>query len=290
MRSKHGRAGGRRSAILSGVGLTAAVVASFAFMAAPAANAATPTAPRTLIYNNIPSPLPGNEPSVGFEADSMYEFGGQVSFAGTARDNPIVQVAMSSWGCVSGYWNTGDCSTPRGTTFQWPLTLRIYRVGADNEPGTLIGAVTHTFTMPYRPSANYSYCTGAQAGEWYSQKDGTCYNGKLFVRAFNLGNMQLPDTVIISLAYNTSSYGYDPVGTDTTCFTGPGGCPYDALNVGTSPETPPAIGSQPLPDDAYQYSTWSGSYCDGGTGGTGTFRLDAGCWTGYQPAFKVKAN
>jgi hypothetical protein len=33
----------------------------------------------------------------------------------------------------------------------------------------------------------------------------------------------------------------------------------------------------------------SAQYCDGGTGGTGTFRLDAGCWTGYQPAFQVKA-
>jgi hypothetical protein len=32
-------------------------------------------------------------------------------------------------------------------------------------------------------------------------------------------------------------------------------------------------------------------YCDGGTGGTGTFRLDDGCWTGYNPLvrFTVKA-
>jgi len=49
------------------------------------------------------------------------------------------------------------------------------------------------------------------------------------------------------------------------------------------------VGSQPLPDDAYLNSADGSQYCDGGTGGTGTFRLDAGCWTGYQPAFQVKA-
>jgi hypothetical protein len=45
-----------------------------------------------------------------------------------------------------------------------------------------------------------------------------------------------------------------------------------------------------LPDDAYLNSSSGGQYCDGGTGGIDTFRLDAGCWTGFQPAFKVAAN
>lgn len=33
-----------------------------------------------------------------------------------------------------------------------------------------------------------------------------------------------------------------------------------------------------------------GAYCDNGVGGTGSFRLDEGCWTGYLPAIKVEAN
>jgi hypothetical protein len=52
----------------------------------------------------------------------------------------------------------------------------------------------------------------------------------------------------------------------------------------------PSVGTDPQPADAYHNSAWSGSYCDSGVGGTGTFRLDAGCWTGYQPLFAVKAH
>ena len=48
------------------------------------------------------------------------------------------------------------------------------------------------------------------------------------------------------------------------------------------------MGTQPRPDDAYLYSTFGGAYCDGSLG-TGTFRLDEGCWTGFQPAIKVAA-
>ncbi|MDE2588961.1 MAG: hypothetical protein KGL95_04780, partial [Patescibacteria group bacterium] len=48
-----------------------------------------------VIYNNIPTPLPGNLPSEAFEAQSASEFGGQIAFAGTARQNPTVTVTMS---------------------------------------------------------------------------------------------------------------------------------------------------------------------------------------------------
>ena len=47
-----------------------------------------------------------------------------------------------------------------------------------------------------------------------------------------------------------------------------------------------------LPSDANNLnSAFGGNYCDGGTGGTGIFRLDTapGCWTGYQPIFQLKA-
>ncbi|MBI2356982.1 hypothetical protein HYV12_02965 [Candidatus Dojkabacteria bacterium] len=44
----------------------------------------------------------------------------------------------------------------------------------------------------------------------------------------------------------------------------------------------------PTAMDAYLNSTWGGAYCDSNLG-TGTFRLDAGCWGGYLPAFRVEA-
>jgi len=46
------------------------------------------------------------------------------------------------------------------------------------------------------------------------------------------------------------------------------------------------MGSFPLPDDAYYNTSFAGFYCHGGVG---VFRLDAGCWTGFQPAFRVAA-
>ena len=201
-------------AIARAVGLTAAILAATAFLAAPAATAAT----KTTIYNNIPSPLPGNVASVGFEATAASEFGGQVQFDGTNRNKPKVKVVMSSWGCQSGHWYSGNCSTAHGATFSQALTLHVYTVGVNNEPGTLIGTVTHTFNMPYRPSANYTNCTGADAGKWYQSKTATCYNGKAFTKSVSLGTLDLPDTAIIGIAYNTTHYGYSPIGESAACY------------------------------------------------------------------------
>jgi hypothetical protein len=269
-------------------GISAAILAATALFAGPAATASTPLAKAT-VYNNIPSPLPGNVASVGFEATGASEFGGQVGFAGTNRTKPQVTVVMSSWGCQSGFWYSGDCSTAKKAKFNAPLTVNVYKVGDGGEPGTLIGTVTHTFAMPYRPSANYTKCSGDDAGKWYDKSSATCYNGRAFTLKVKLGSLDLPDTAIVSVAYNTTHYGYSPIGESAPCFTSSGGCAYDALNVGTG-DSPPSVGSQPQPDDAYFNSTQGSQYCDGGAGGTGTFRLDAGCWTGYQPAFKVSAS
>ncbi len=243
-------------------------------------------APQNVIYNNIPSPTPGNVPSVGFEATSASEFGGQVQLAGSERKDPTITVLMSSWACKSGSWNLHNCITNPGSTFTHPITLNIYNVNGDDSPGSLIASETQTFTMPYRPTADDgTNCNGAQAGEWW---DGTeCLNGKAFTISFSLSGVTLPDDAVIGVAYNTSHYGSSPIGT-TACNSTAQGCPYDSLNVGTAPS--PTVGTAgPSVDDAYLNSTWSGAYCDSGVGGTGAFRLDAGCWTGYLPAFKVEA-
>jgi hypothetical protein len=239
------------------------------------------------IYNNIPSPMPGNLPSEAFEAQSASEFGGQVQFAGTARNNPQLTVTMSSWGCQSGHWFSGDCHTSRGATFSHPITANVYAVGAGDSVGPLIGSVTHTFNIPYRPSANNTHCTGPNAGKWWHRRSNTCFNGKATNITFSMGSLQLPSKAIVSIAFNTSHYGYQPIGESAPCYTSAGGCGYDSLNVGLT--APPSVGSDPLPADAYLNSSWGGAYCDNGAGGVGVFRLDAGCWAGFQPAFKVRA-
>jgi len=239
----------------------------------------------TVVYNNIPSPTPGNVSSQAFEATQTSEFGGQVMFGGTDRTNPKVTVLMSSWGCQTGHWTSGDCNTTVGATFSEPITLNVYNVGSGNAPGTLLATTTQTFNIPFRPSANNVSCTGANAGKW---SDGTtCFNGFATPISFDLTGVTLPSKVIISVAYNTTHYGYNPIGA-TACSATLAGCGYDSLNVGV--DSALTVGSYPLPADAYLNSSTGGQYCVSDQTTTGTFRLDTGCWTGFQPAFKVEAS
>ena len=246
-------------------------------------------ASQSTIYDNIPSPTPGNVPSIGYEATSTSEFGSQVDLDGTARKDPKITVLMSSWACKSGTWNNKNCITNPGSTFTHPVTIKVYNVNSDDSAGSLIVSSTKTFTMPYRPTADDgTNCNDANgsAGLWW---DGTtCLNGKAFKISFDLNGTTLPDNVIISVAYNTSHYGYSPIGGANACNSTPQGCPYDSLNVGTSPA--PTVGdSLPTADDAYVNSSWADFYCDSGASGSGTFRLDSDCWTGYLPAIQVEA-
>ena len=62
----------------------AAAVGVSALIALASASAAS----AAIVYDNGPTPLPGNVVSQGFEATSTSELGGQVAFDGTARHNP----------------------------------------------------------------------------------------------------------------------------------------------------------------------------------------------------------
>lgn len=243
------------------------------------------------IYNTIPKPLPGNLASVGYEATSAAEFGDRVAFAGVARNATTVTVTMSSWGCQAGTWFGANCVTTRGATFSHPITLNIYGVGLGNQPGSLLASVTKTFAIPFRPSAD-ARCTAADLGKWYDSKSNTCFNGKATNITFNLAplSLVLPNQVIFGVAYNTTHYGAAPIGQSAACFTSSGGCGYDSLNVAvTDPATSLSIGSNPAPDDAYFNTLFAPFYCDGGIGGVGVFRLDAGCWTGFKPSIRFNA-
>jgi hypothetical protein len=238
------------------------------------------------IYNNIPSPLPGNLASWGYEATGTSEFGDRVAFApATGRLAKTVTVTMSSWGCQAGHWFSSDCITTPGATFSHPITLNIYAVGAGNAPGALLGTLTQTFAIPFRPSVDLVNCTG---GRWFDAGSSTCFNGKAANITFNLSslNLTLPNQVIFGVAYNTSHYGYTPIGQSTACYASSGGCGYDSLNVGVSdPATTLSVGSNPSPDDAYQYTLYSS--CTNSA--LIPFSLDPGCWTGFKPSVAFTA-
>ena len=238
------------------------------------------------IYNSIPTPLPGNLASQPFQAQQASEVGDRIQFAGTARSVIKVTQTMSSWGCENGNWYSSDCVTTPGATFSHPITLKIYNVGAGNQPGSLIGSVTQTFAIPFRPTADLVNCTG---GRWREPSTGNCYNGYATNITFNVAGLTVPSQVIYGIAYNTSGYGYAPIGYATACSASPQGCGYDSLNVAL--EGVVSVGTNPAPNDAYFNSLTAGNYCDGGAGGIGTFRLDpgAGCWIGFKPAVKFNA-
>ncbi len=249
------------------VKLTTAILAAIAVSAAIAASA---SASGTTIYSNIPSPLPKNVPSLGYEATSTSEFGGEVEATTDNLTTTQVTVGMSSWACQSGGAEDGSCMSAPGAKFTHPITLHIYAVAPGNSVGTEVARLTQIFKMPYRPSADVKCSNGG----WSSQ----CVHGKLFKIHFSLRGVALPRPAIVSISYNTSNYGAEPTGCASEC-------PYDSLNVGVEEGEPPSLlstGTQPFPADAFLDSTWSGAYCNGAEG-TGTFRLDPGCWQYYQP-------
>jgi len=253
------------------VTLTAAIVAATAITAGSASAA--------IVFNNLPKPKQGNVPSLGFESDSVSEMGAQVDF-GHATTPTSVSVEMASWAC--GNLQGGRaCETTPGATFTWPMTLNIYNVGAKNQPGSLIKSVTENAAIPFRPSAR-SKCP--LSGEGVVGWGPKCFYGKAFPLTFSeLGGVSLPEKVILSVAYNTTDYGYAPTHVPSIG--------EDSLNVGLTEASnaSPAKGSSPLlaTEEIYLNTTYELLYLPMPEGSAvGTFSLAAE-WGTYQPEFKV---
>lgn len=250
----------------------------------------------SVIYSSyVGNPLVGNLPSVGGEAYAFDELGNAITFAGTNRKLTNVVVTMSSWACVSGAWFSDDCTTPAGSTFTLPITFNIYGPSVDGglHPGSLVATSTQTFSIPYRPSASPK-CTGDDAGKWYDPSSKTCFNGLATNITFNFSGVDLPDSVVFGIAYDTTHFGYTPIGESAPCYGTVAGCPYDSLNIALSSEsaTNPSAGSDVTPGTIWQNSPYGNGYCDGGTAGTDVFRLDSpssACWAPYIPAVQFKA-
>jgi hypothetical protein len=191
-------------------------------------------APGTVIYDSQPTPLPGNIPSRAFQATQTTEFGDHIAFAAGPRELGTASVVFSSWACETGAWNTGDCASTAGSTFEHPITLNLYEVDATAPTGVgaVITSVTQDVAVPFRPSADPACATAVPAvpGGWQGAS-GLCFNGFAFTVDFNLGGITVPEEIIYSIAFNTSTFGNPPVG-------GPSG-PYDSLNVGLVPSPPP---------------------------------------------------
>ena len=251
----------------------------------PSASAATTS---VAVYDSIGPVVPGNVPSQPFQAQQVSEIGDRVVLAAGPRYLRSVTVLMSSWGCQTGTWNSGDCTTTVGATFNHDLTMTIY---APPSSGLGVGAklvtTTQNFAIPFRPSASTS-CTGDNAGKWF---DGTtCSNGYATPVTFTFdGTVLLPSDLIWGISFNTSGYGATPMGFKTTCAQSTAGCGYDSLNVGLAGVL--TTGTDYDTNGAYLNTTSPASYCDGGAGGSATFRSDTlvgpDCWRGYLPMARI---
>jgi len=247
-----------------------AVVALLAVTALTAIGAATAGA--ETVYNNVPTPLPGNFASIGLEATSSSEFGGEIELAGTARSKPTITVVMSSWACETGAVSAGCKTSAKSKGFKIPVTLKVYNVG-ELEEGP-IAEKTKNVKMSYRPSSDPEKC---DTETWYDAADGHCYHGYAFPISIKVGMLKkMPKRSVITVSYPHSSG------------------PAQSLNVATSEpsEGTLSIGGQPV-EEWFVNSTWSGMYCTGtpgslgGEGGTCSTEAEG---INYQPVFAVSAN
>ena len=200
------------------------------------------------VFNSLPAQLPGNVPSVAFEATQTDAFGDQIRLAPGGQKLKKVTVAMSSWACEAGAW-TAACDTAQGATFNESIKLTLYKANnADPDlPGAVIGSRKRTFAIPFRPSADAVNC--ANPAQWYSSEDDACYNAKALKIVFEFSGLKLPHELVYGISYNTSTSGNSPHGT-RPCQSTTEGCPDDSLNVGAGAGLP-ALGFDVYPDGVF---------------------------------------
>ncbi len=227
-------------------------------------------APGTVVYDSIPNPIPPNVVSQPFQAQQTLEFGDLVQLeSDTPRRLGYTTLLMSNWALASDYPALPDAG------FSHPITLNIYADVASATAGTPIATVTQSFVIPWRPAADPTCPNGGTA---WRAANGNCYNGLATPITFDLRslNFDLPETFVYGIAYNTQSYGKNPIGQ-------PG--PYNSLNVGLHSTPPVPVGVDVNPNAVVWNTLTAAWYTDSGTGGVGTFREDTN-WAPYTPAIQ----
>jgi hypothetical protein len=223
--------------------------------------------PGDVVYDAVPTTLPANMPSLGFQATSTSELGDYVHLAGSSRHLNTVTVTMSDWALHSTPENK---KYPSGG-FSFPITLNVYNkptAAHPTLPGALLGGVTQSFIIPWRPEADPTCPSvgGVPAGTAWRASDNSCNNGLAFNITFNLSSLgiTLPDDVIVDVAYSTETHGPQPTNVDG---------PYDSLNVGLVGSL--SAGTDDSSDELFWNTESASSYTDnGGTDGGGVFRRD----------------
>ena len=243
-------------------------------------------------YNAIPTDVEHcAPPSLGFEANQVAEFGDRVTLDTTGGTNLLsMTVDFQSYGCSdSGHWNTGatePCVTTSGETFTVPggITAKIYSV-----VGGTLGPVIATSdvlnpAIPFRPTADPINCPGPGGNgandvgsRWFDPVSGAC-NYSLSVPltfTFPAGTtFTSGQEVVWTVQFDTTHYGYSPIGEATTCFASAPGCGYDSLNVGAKSYSGAPYAGTDVNEDVAYLSTG------------GSLATDTG-WIGFRPLGQI---
>jgi hypothetical protein len=259
----------------------------------PYGPALSPATNSAVVYDAVPTPLPGSYPSLGFQATSTDEFGDLVGLTRPGVGSTVT-VGMNSWACENWDTRAGTeaCISSEGSSYSHDLTLNLYQVdysGSVPAVGTQITTITQSFDIPFRPSWDDEMCTGSGetptenepfGGKWYAPDLSACVNGFAFTAEFDLSGLDvvLPAEVIYGIAFNTQSHGASPLGAQG---------PYNSLNFGVANLSAGSLG-QPtagmdIEPDALFWDTSHGPfYADGGAAGVDIFRRDTG-WSTATP-------
>lgn len=218
------------------------LLALVALLAAQGGSAGSARAATAIVYDSIPAAPPLSYPSIGYQATQTAELGDLVELGGANRDLATVTVGLVSWACESGSWTSGCVTTP-GTSFPHPITVTIYEEGTAPAPGAVLAKLTKAVDVPYRPSAGGG-CPSAT--QWRDPATNSCQNGFLFLETFDFTSLVvgLPERVIVTVAFDTQTYGAAPTGVNG---------PYNSLNVAVVSSLP-TVGTDVDPDTMY----WNG--------------------------------
>ncbi|MEJ0018594.1 MAG: hypothetical protein WDN25_18945 [Acetobacteraceae bacterium] len=219
------------------------------------------------IYDSIPSPLPPNLPSQGYQCCSASEVGDAIHFSGTERSLTTVTLTMSSWALAADYpllSPTGFNGPPDAD----PVQHSRNRLDPDRRPGHRKPddqCVDPVAAPGIRADAATGFLSGRKLLQWPRQNV-----------TFDFTGTGVPDDIIYGLSFNTQSYGATPTGV-------PG--PYNSLNFALT-TVPPTVGTDINGNVAYWNTSNAGFLTPSVRASVNVFGPDTG-WSPYTPSIHV---
>lgn len=215
------------------------------------------------IFDNIPEPGQTNHNtsyfSHGFQAQGTTELGNLVNFAGTARKLDTVKVNMVTY-AQSNSWTAWAATNASATAsgYYHDLILRVYSLTSSNTV-QLLTYQTNNVLVPWAQPTGINSFTGLpNTGQAFT----VSYD-------FSAANILLPDSAIISIGFNTQTYGDFPIGSAG---------PYDALNFGVMYSSNTIVGSDTDPNSVFRVKNGEIFYPETGPD-----------WQGNAPMMEVTA-